>query len=369
MGGATRGNDVMWLRAPKRVPVRESSPVGTVPADDVWAAWQRQGPVPAGWVGLRIGTADAYNPVCLAWVEAGAEVPPPSNKSLATALWWVRSDPWRFSFAPQPALVPEAGLEVCFTLRRLEGLRGVDVGTTLARHLADRTADLTTGHWAQAWVGLRSLRNLPPCAQSADGALTEAARALTETLGPTLIEVSLKRVDLCAESETDSEPVDASAHVQPAESGPAQTTRSPAMLATKDVLLLDRLRWWQLRNGLSALALDLERCWTGGGWSSNRDVARRQRGIAQNLGLLLAKLGALPSLEPNQNSRRPQTSAKLAMVQVHGAQAIEALMQARLVLGTLTAKRPPLMNQLAALEDAMALLEEHIQGRLLPWWE
>ena len=367
------------------------APTAPPPDADTWAARSQAGPVPAGWLGLRV-SADGQ---CTATAEPGQAVPTPRFKADGGTAWWVRSQPWPLCFAPWPSLAPEAGLGLTLSL---DCPPGPERFTLLALQLADATADVTDQLWAQRLRQREAIKTLPPCATPA--LLANAADALSQVEWPDWqVRVSdLHRLDLAlphapaapaAAAQPEARPdgptgatpaatspgplpgatTTATAQVGPMDAATAPEHTSPApTLAT--MLAQDKAACRQLARELPRLGLDVQQRWAGGGWSSDADVAQRQRHLSQAIGLMASSLGALPSLAPRPGARRQVSAVARSMVWLHALQAAEALGRAHTAVQALPPPRtPPTAAQLLALEEAVSALQAHLQVRQLPWWE
>jgi len=324
-------------------------------------------------VGLRV----APDGRCAAWVQAGETVPAPRRGSTTGVAWWVRAEAWPLQFAPWPTLAPLAGLVLNMVL---DDAADPDQRTLLATRLCAETADLGAGHWAGQLRRQQPIRSLPPCAtpRLMAARASELSRALRYTW---MVQVQdLQRCDMAApvelpqgHAETPTAALDPAraATALSAPSAPSALVPSGERAPSWDRLLAeDSVVCRQLSAGLPRLALDLDRRWSGGGWSADAAVAARQRAISQALGLMAAKIGAWPSLAPHAGTRRELSGAERSLVALEALRAAEALAAAEQMLQALPAARTaPVTTQLEALESGVQTLQGHLQARLLPWWE
>lgn len=340
------------------------------PGANTWAACGRAGPVPAGWLGLRV-SADG---LCTATVEPGHAVPAPRLKADGGTAWWVRSEPWPLCFAPWPSLAPEAGLALHLSL---DGAPGPERFTLLALQLAETTADVTDLLWAHRLRQREAIKTLPPCATPAMLAVAADALSLLEWPDWQVRVSHLHRLDLAlphapaaqtapvqpaAQPSAGAAAVAAAAAVVPDPASPAPT------LAT--MLAQDKAAGRQLARELPRLGLDVQRRWAGGGWSTDANVAQRQSHLSQAIGLMASSLGTLPALAPRPGARRQASAVERSMLWLHALQAAEALGRAHAAVQALPPpSTPPTAAQLLALEAAVSALQAHLQVRQLPWWE
>lgn len=343
--------------------------------DHVWAARARLGPVPPGWVGLLVSQSG----LCEAWVEAGTALPTKGKLAGVAAQWWVRAAAWQFNFVPWPEQAPEAGLAVTL---ELDCAANVDNRTLLASALAAYSGDITAKEWAAEWRVLKQVQAIPTCVQPSG--LLEITQALEQFVWPKW-QVRLKnmrRVDLSVLEEAPGEwPQEAppAPETSPAskEAEPAQATSptspapaSPQALPNEaEMLRQDAQLWSRIARGLPGLGLELERRWAGGGWSSEPSTASRQRGVAQRIGLMASKIGALPALRLNFASPSSPAGSEVTACWAHGIQAVEALVRVQSMVEGLARATTPTSQNLDELEQALGLLDDHIHFRLHPWWE
>lgn len=344
--------------------------------DDVWAARDRMGPVPVGWVGLRVAPNGQHQD----WIHAGQSLRSPSRKSPAGTVWWVRAVPWTFRFAPWPGLAPEAGLEATVELDCLNP----DGRVLLALALCNAEEDVTGRRLAMEWSALEVVKALPTCVQPAE--LASCAEALEQRVWPVLQlrVLSLRRVDLSlplAISPSQSAPTEGAegqevaggAAPSSAESitgEGAQTTDTQTGPSLHQLREKDRQTWALVARELPRLGVCLERCWAGGGWSTEPAVANRQRAVAQRMGLMAGKLGSLPVLSLPKGSNALNFVARHRLAWAHSAEVLDALANTQVALAALPQGRvPPDEHLLQVLERAVEALDERVHERLHPWWE
>lgn len=358
--------------SPVQVPVREDCP------NDVWAARDRQGAVPKGWVGLRVAS-DGH---CLDWVQEGDVLKPTNKRRSPGAVWWVRALSWTFCFAPCPVQAPEAGLKVTLKL----DCSNPHGRTLLASALSLMDDDVTDLSFATEWSSLNVIITaLQPCIQQLE--LEHCAQKLEALVWPVWCArvQCLERVDLSLLPEQNrgqempEAPSDQTkrrndgALKQGATSGvrnKAPLTEEQIHPSLHQLQCKDRQTWTLVARELPRLGVTLERCWAGGGWSTESAVIHRQRAVAQRLGLMAGKLGALPALNIPRDSSALSLVAQYRLAWAHSADVLEALTSTQFALAALPQDRvPPDEYRLKALEQAVLALDERVHERLHPWWE
>lgn len=373
---------MIWHGLRRSAPAAHALGTGSVEcADEVWAARDRPGPVPEGWVGLRVASDGA----CLGWAQATQTLPAPPRKAPSGTVWWVRAGARSFEFAPWPAQAPEAGLLATVELD-CNGAAGM---TLLASALSNWQEDVTGPRLAAQWREWPLIKALPPCVQPAG--LDACARALEQRVWVVwqLRVLGLKRVDLSLPPEPvasvatpragcatgpGSEVVAGAAGPSSAElSGrcPTQTVQvQPPGPSLRQLQQQDRQAWALVARELPRLEVGLQRCWASGGWSAEPALAQRQRALTQRLGLMAGKLGALPLLNVPKEGSALSLEARHRLVWAHSADVLNALAGAQFALAALPqGKVPPDEQRLQALEQAVLALDVRVHERLHPWWE